>query len=152
MRAKLIWHSVAVWSQKKQSSLQKAQLIVYGVSYFIICETNNSDGKTFKSREFAQNGCVDTADVRSNRMIVSYFVNWNRVCQMKKVLSTDYIFENRIWYIVRILGWFLLGRQSHNTYHVMSPDHQIANEEKIRREKKLHNVQMLLPLHENYSP
>lgn len=49
MKAKLIWHSVAVWSQKKQSSLQKAQLIVYGVSYFIICETNNSDGKTFKA-------------------------------------------------------------------------------------------------------
>lgn len=83
MRAKLIWHSVAVWSQKKHSSLQKAQLIVYGVSYFIICETNNSDGKTFKNREFAQNGCVDTADVRSNRMIVRYFLNWNCNYEMK---------------------------------------------------------------------
>lgn len=58
MRAKLIWHSVAVASQKQQSSLQKARLIVYGVSSCIICETNNSDGETFKSRECAGDGRV----------------------------------------------------------------------------------------------
>lgn len=49
MRAKLIWHSVAVWSQKKQGSLQKAQLIVYGVSYFIICGPITVIGRPLKT-------------------------------------------------------------------------------------------------------
>lgn len=96
MRAKLIWHSVAVWSQKKQSSLQKAQLIVYGVSYFIICETNNSNGKTFKNRDFAQNGCVDTADVRSNGMIVRYFLNRNQNWDEVDVIYRLYLWKQNL--------------------------------------------------------
>lgn len=95
MKAKLIWHSVAVWSQEKQSSLQKAQLIVYGVSYSIICETNNRDRKAFKGRVCAGKGCVDTANVRSDRRIEQGFLSWDGVCQMRWIVSADCILARK---------------------------------------------------------
>ena len=102
MKAKLIWHSVAVWSQEKQSSLQKAELIVYGVSYSIICETNNRDGKAFKVRVCAGKGGADTTAVRSDGRTERGFPSRDGVSDEADILHRLHISQQ----IFKMLAFF----------------------------------------------
>lgn len=58
------------------------------------------------------------------------FVRWSR-CSPQVLL-----FQERIWCIVRVLGWFLRDRHSHETYPAMATNHQTALRNNIEGEKK----------------